>query len=168
VIRSFTVIYLGSSIGNDFQTGHGALIRENNSIGNSVSIGTNSTIEPGNKIGNNVRIHSGCFLESVIIKNNVFIGPNTVFTDDLHPVCPKYEECVGGAVVEDNVSIGANCTILPGVKIGKNSLVGAGSVVTKDVEENSVVAGNPARFVKKIDELKCVKNCYKKPYEWRL
>jgi acetyltransferase-like isoleucine patch superfamily enzyme len=69
--------------------------------------------------------------------------------------CPRYKECKGGPVVEDYARIGANCTILPGVRIGRNSLVGAGSVVTKDVPENSVVAGCPARIIKMIDELTC-------------
>lgn len=167
IIRAYTVIYKGVEIGNNFQTGHHAMIREWNKIGDNVSVGTNAVLEPGNQIGNNVRIHSQCFLEKVTLKDNVFIGPGTVFTDDPHPPCPKWQECVGGAVVEENVSIGANCTILPGVKIGKNSLIGAGSVVVKDVPANSVVAGNPARKIKSLDELKCQKGFFGRPYEWR-
>lgn len=166
-IRSGTVIYLGVKIGNRFQSGHNVLIRENNIIENNVSIGTNSTIEPGNKIGNNVRIHSGCFLESVTLENNVFVGPNVVFTDDLHPPCPSYKKCVGGAYVEKNVSIGANSTILPGVKIGKNSLIGAGTLVHKDVPANTVFLGNPGRSIKNIKDLVCTKGFYKRPYIWR-
>jgi len=167
IIRDYTVIYKGVEIGNNFQSGHHAMIREWNKIGDNVSVGTSAVLEPGNQIGNNVRIHSQCFLEKVILKDNVFIGPGTVFTDDPHPPCPKWQECVGGAVVEENVSIGANCTILPGVKIGANSLIGAGSVVVKDVPANSVAAGNPARKIKNIDELKCQKNFFGRPYDWR-
>ncbi len=167
IIRSYTVIYRNTKIGHNFQTGHGATIRENNIIGNNVSVGTNAILEANNRLGNNVRIHSACFLENTIIKNNVFVGPGTVFTDDPHPMCPRYEECVGGAVVEDNVSIGANCTILPGVKIGSNSLIGAGSVVAKDVPANSVVAGNPAKKIKDIKDLKCQKGFFNYPYQWR-
>ena len=167
ILREFTVIYAGSLIGDNFHTGHYVLIRENNKIGDNVSVGTTTKLELGNKIGNNVRIHSGCFLENVEVEDNVFIGPNVIFTDDPHPPCPKYEECVSGAVVKKNVSIGANSTILPGIVIGKNSLIGAGSVVVKEVPENSVVAGNPARVIKNIKELKCIKNYFKKPYEWR-
>ena len=167
IIRSSTVIYLGSKIGKNFQTGHGALIREKNHIGDDVTIGSNTELGPGNRIGNNVRIHSNCFLEYVNLEDNVCIGPNVVFTDDPHPACPRYKECVLGATVKRNVSIGANSTILPGIIIEENSLIGAGSVVTKDIPKNSVVTGNPAKIVKKIDDLKCIKGFYKKPYEWR-
>jgi acetyltransferase-like isoleucine patch superfamily enzyme len=156
VIRSHTVIYAGVRAGDNLQTGHGAMIREDNLIGNSVSIGTNATLEAGNRIGDGTRIHSGCFLENVTVGKNVFIAPNVVFTDDPHPPCPACTESVRGAVVEDGAAIGANSTILPGVRIGEGALVGAGSVVTKDVEPGTIVAGNPARQMKKLrSELQC-------------
>lgn len=167
IIRPFTTIYAGSEIGDDFQTGQGVSIREDNKIGNNVSIGTNSVIEFGNKIGDDSRIHSNCFLEMVTIGSYVFVGPNVVFTDDPHPMgCPKYKECKKGAIVEDFARIGANSTILPGVRIGKNSLIGAGSVVTKDVPADSVVAGNPAKVVKTVDQLTCSAGFFEKPYSW--
>jgi acetyltransferase-like isoleucine patch superfamily enzyme len=167
VIRSFTTIYAGSKIGNDFVTGQNVSIREDNIIGSNVSIGSSSTIEFGNSLGDGSRIHSGCFLEMVKVGKNVFIGPNVVFTDDPHPMgCPHYKECRGGPVVEDLAKIGANCTILPGVRIGRNSLIGAGSVVVKDVPEDCVFAGSPARFIKKISELKCWKGYFERPYLW--
>lgn len=166
-IRPFTTIYAGSEIGDNFQTGQGVSIREDNNIGNNVSIGTNSVLEFGNSIGDFSRIHSNCFMELVKIGKYVFVGPNVVFTDDPHPMgCPHYKECKGGAVVEDYVRIGANSTILPGVRIGRNSLVGAGSVVTKDVPPGSVVAGNPAKVIKKIEELTCPRGFFERPYNW--
>jgi acetyltransferase-like isoleucine patch superfamily enzyme len=156
VIRSHTVIYAGVQAGVGLQTGHGAMIRENNTIGDRVSIGTNATLEAGNRIGDGSRIHSGCFLENVTIGKNVFVGPNVVFTDDPHPPCPTCTETVGGAIVGDGAAIGANSTILPGIRIGENALIGAGSVVTKDVEPGTIVAGNPARPMKKLRaELQC-------------
>ena len=167
LIRIGTIIYRATTIGDHFQTGHHTLIREQNMIGNNVSIGTHAVLESGNKIGNNVRIHSLCFLENTTLGDNVFVGPNVVFTDDPHPACPRYKDCVLGAIVEDNVSIGANSTILPGVRIGRNSVIGAGSVVTKDVLPNSVMAGVPAKKIKDVSELECFKGFYKKPYEWR-
>ncbi len=167
LIRSFSVIFCNTKIGDNFKAGFGVVIREYNKIGNGVSIGTHSELGPENIIGNNVRIHSSCFLERVIVKEDVFIGPRVVFTDDLHPSCPKYKECEEKTIVEENVSIGANTTILPGMKIGRNSLIGAGTVVTKDIPSNSVVVGNPGRIIKKVDKLSCHKNFFKKPYEWR-
>lgn len=167
IIRPFTTIYADTVIGDDFETGQGASVREDNVIGNGVRVGTHAILEFGNRIGNNVRIHSGCFLEMVTIEDNVFIGPNVVFTDDPHPMkCPKYKECLGGAHVKELARIGANCTILPGVTIGRNSLIGAGSVVVKDVPDNTVVVGNPARVIKSINELKCFKDYFERPYLW--
>ncbi len=167
IVRPFTTIYAGSTFGNDVQTGQGASIREENVIGNDVSIGTNAVLEFGNKIGNRVRIHSLCFLEMVTIEDDVFIGPNVVFTDDPHPMkCPRYLDCLGGVTVKRLARIGANSTILPGVTIGENTLIGAGSVVTKDVPDNMVAAGSPAKIIKSVDELKCYPGFFEKPYVW--
>jgi acetyltransferase-like isoleucine patch superfamily enzyme len=166
-IRSGTVIYAGTSIGDRFQTGHGALIREDNVIGDDCSVGTHAVLEAGNRVGDGTRIHSGCFLEHTTIGSRVFLAPNVVFTDDPHPMCPRYLDCVLGATVEDDVSIGANATILPGLRIGAGSLIGAGSVVTKNVEAGTVVAGNPAVRVKNVDQLVCFKGYFERPYVWR-
>ena len=167
VIRSGTVIYAGSVIGDRFNSGHGALVREDNVIGDDCSVGTNAVLEAGNRIGSGTRIHSGCFLEHVTLGARVFLGPHVVFTDDPHPMCPRYLDCVLGATVEDDVSIGANATILPGIRIGAGSLIGAGSVVTKSVEAGIVVAGNPAVRVKDVDQLVCFKGYFERPYVWR-
>ena len=155
-IRLGTVIYKGSKIGKNFITGHNAIIRENNIIGNSVVVGTNSYLGPKNKIGNNVRIHTNCFIESTKLGNNVIISPHAVFTNDPYPPCKKCVEEIGGATIGENTVIGANVTVLPGIKIGKNVLVGAGSVVTKNIEDNAVYTGNPARFLKRKDQIKHV------------
>lgn len=167
VIRSGTVIYAGTVIGDRFNSGHGTLIREDNVIGDDCSVGTNAVLEAGNRIGSGTRIHSGCFLEHVTLGARVFLGPHVVFTDDPHPMCPRYLDCVLGATVEDDVSIGANATILPGIRIGAGSLIGAGSVVTKTVEPGIVVAGNPAVRVKDVDQLVCFKGYFERPYVWR-
>jgi acetyltransferase-like isoleucine patch superfamily enzyme len=167
MVRSGTVIYAGAVIGDRFNSGHGALIRENNVIGDDCSVGTNAVLEVGNRVGSGTRIHSGCFLEHTTLGERVFLAPHVVFTDDPHPMCPRYLECVLGATVADDVSIGANVTILPGLKIGAGSLVGAGSVVTKDVEAGSVVAGSPAVRIKNVAELVCFKGYFERPYIWR-
>jgi acetyltransferase-like isoleucine patch superfamily enzyme len=167
VVRSGTVIYAGAVIGDRFNSGHGALIREDNIIGDDCSVGTNAVLEAGNRVGHGTRIHSGCFLEHTTLGKRVFLAPHVVFTDDPHPMCPRYLECVLGANVEDDVSIGANSTILPGLKIGAGSLIGAGSVVTKDVEAGSVVAGSPAKRIKAVADLVCFKGFCERPYIWR-
>jgi acetyltransferase-like isoleucine patch superfamily enzyme len=153
-IRSHTTIYAGNVIGSGFNTGHGVRIREFNRIGDNVSIGTNTVVEHHVKIEDGVRIHSQAFIpEYSILKKGAWIGPNVVLTNARYPLYPGVKENLEGVIIEEGAKIGANSTILPGVKIGKNALVGAGSVVTKDVKENTVVAGNPAKFLKYADDL---------------
>lgn len=167
VIRPFTTIYAGSVLGENVQTGQCVSIREDNEIGAGASIGTGAVLEFGNRIGARSRIHSGCFLEMTVIEEDVFIGPRVVFTDDPHPMgCPRYKECLGGVTVRALAKIGANCTLLPGVVVGRGALVGAGSVVTKDVPEGMVAAGNPARVLRSVAELKCMPGFFERPYVW--
>ena len=166
VIRSHTVIYAGNRIGSNFQTGHGVMIREKNEIGNNVSIGTNSVIEHHVKIGNNVRIHSQAFIpEMTILEEGCWIGPNVVVTNAYHPLCPKAKQCLKGPTIKVGAKIGANATLLPDIIIGENALVGAGAVVTKDVPERCVVVGNPAKIIKKIEDLGCPYGLVEKPYK---
>jgi acetyltransferase-like isoleucine patch superfamily enzyme len=167
VIRPFTTIYAGSVLGENVQTGQCVSIREDNEIGAGASIGTGAVLEFGNRIGARSRIHSGCFLEMTVIEEDVFIGPRVVFTDDPHPMgCPRYKECLGGVTVRALAKIGANCTLLPGVVVGRGALVGAGSVVTKDVPEGMVAAGNPARVLRAVADLKCMPGFFERPYVW--
>ncbi|MDQ1428278.1 MAG: hypothetical protein QOK39_1754 [Acidimicrobiaceae bacterium] len=166
VIRAFAVLYQAVSIGARSHVGHGALIREDNVIGADCSIGSGAHLEPGNRIGARTRIHSGGFLASTKLGSDVFCGPRVVFTDDPHPPCPRYRDCVGGATVEDGATIGANVTVLPGITVGRGSLVGAGSVVTKSVGQGDVVIGNPARCVGRRDQLACGAGLFDRAYVW--
>jgi acetyltransferase-like isoleucine patch superfamily enzyme len=117
-------------------------------VGDGSKIGAFVEIQKGVTIGKHCKIQSHTFIcEGVEIKDNVFVGHNVTFINDKHPkVFGKWQ--LIKTVVEKGASIGSSVTIMAGVKIGKNALVGAGSVVTKDVQANTVVVGNPARILK--------------------
>lgn len=154
VIRSHTVIYAGNVIGDDFQTGHGALVREENRIGNNVSIGSHTNVEHHVAIGNNVRLHSNVFVpEFSVLEDDCWLGPNVVVTNARYPQSPSAKENLRGATIKRGAKIGANATLLPGITIGENALVGAGAVVVEDVPANAVVVGNPARVIKSVEEI---------------
>jgi acetyltransferase-like isoleucine patch superfamily enzyme len=154
VIRSHTVIYAGNIIGRNFQTGNKVNIRESNRIGDNVSVGTLSVIEHHVVIGDNVRIHTQAFIpEFSVLEEGCWIGPNVVLTNAKYPRSPEVKDRLAGPVIRRGAKIGANATILPGVVIGEDSLVGAGAVVVRDVPPGTVVAGNPARILRDIREL---------------
>jgi acetyltransferase-like isoleucine patch superfamily enzyme len=154
VIRSHTVIYAGNVIGRNFQTGNKVNIRESNQIGNDVSIGTLSVIEHHVQIADRVRIHTQVFVpEFSVLEEGCWLGPNVVLTNAKYPLSPGVKDQLVGPVIRKGAKIGANVTVLPGVVIGENALVGAGSVVTKDVPPGAVVVGNPARIIRSISEL---------------
>jgi acetyltransferase-like isoleucine patch superfamily enzyme len=147
IIRSGTVIYSGVKIGNNFRSGHNVLIRENTEIGDSVLVGTNSVIDGDCIIGNNVSIQTGVYITRCTkIEDGVFLGPFCVTTNDKYM---EYGAVLKGPIIKQKARIGANATIMPGIIIGENAVVGAGAVVTKNVKPNEIVAGVPARAIKK-------------------
>lgn len=163
LIRSHTVIYAGNIIGNGFRTGNKANIRELNEIGDDVSIGTLSVIEHHVKIGHHVRVHTQVFIpEYTIIEDESWLGPKVVLTNSKYPKSTESKRNLFGAHIKRNAIIGANATVLPGIVIGFDSFVGAGSIVTKDVPDRCVVAGSPAVFLKQISDIKAY---YDKSYK---
>ena len=120
-------------------------------IGENCNICANVLIENKVSIGNNVTIKSGVQLwDGITVEDNVFIGPNATFTNDLFPRSKKINWKLSETIIKNGASIGANSTILCGITIGKNSMIGAGSVVTQDIPDNELWIGNPAHFVRKI------------------
>ena len=153
-INSHTVIYAGNIIGTNLRVGHGVLIREQNEIGDDVSIGSGSNVEHHVRIGNRVRLHSNVFVpELSVLEDDCWLGPNVVVTNARYPATPTTKEQLVGVYIAKRAKIGANTTILPGVRIGTDALVGAGAVVTVDVPPGAVVAGNPARIIKYISQI---------------
>jgi acetyltransferase-like isoleucine patch superfamily enzyme len=137
----------------NFVNAYGCSIDDNSKVGAFVEI------QKGATIGKNCKISSHTFIcEGVHIADNVFVGHGVMFTNDLFPRAtrpdggPQTEEdwTLVPTYVQKGASIGSNATIICGVTIGENAMIGAGSVVTKDVPANAVVAGNPARFFKEI------------------
>ncbi len=118
-------------------------------IGKNCNICAQVLIENDVVIGNNVTIKSGVQLwDGLRIEDNVFIGPNVTFTNDLFPRSKVYPKNFLQTIVKAGASIGANATILPGITIGEKAMVGAGSVVTKDVLAGQIVLGNPAKVMR--------------------
>lgn len=131
------------------------------SIGDNAKIGTFVEIQKGAIIGNNCKISSHTFIcEGVTIKDNVFIGHNVTFINDKYPRSTTSEGdlqteedwSVVSTIIEEDASIGSSATILCGITIGTGSIVGAGSVITKDVPAYEIWAGNPGRFLRKVEK----------------
>jgi acetyltransferase-like isoleucine patch superfamily enzyme len=134
-----------AQIGADTKVWQFSVILGEARIGDNCNINAHTFIENDVVIGNHVTVKCGVFLwDGIRIEDHVFIGPNATFTND------KYPEAFQPTIIRKGASIGANATILGGVTIGENAMVGAGSVVTKDVPEGELWVGNPARFVRKI------------------
>lgn len=163
LIRSNTIIYGGSEIGDYFQTGHNVMIREKSIIGNHVSIGNYSDIQGSVKIGNYVRLHSNDRVEQFSqIDDYVWIFPGVELTND--PTPPSND--LVGVHVHSFAIICAKALVVAGREVKGDSLVAAGAVVTKDVEQYTVVAGNPARVIADIRDIRN-KITGKPVYPWR-
>lgn len=134
-----------NQIGENTKVWQFAIILEGAIIGDECNICAHTYIEGNVTVGHRVTIKSGVFLwDGTRIGNDVFLGPNATFTNDKFPRSKKYPDSFSSIIVEDGASIGANSTLLPGIKIGKKAMIAAGAVVTKDVPAYAIVMGNPA------------------------
>ncbi len=141
-----TAIVESDDIGEGTRIWHFVHIREQASIGKNCNIGKSAYIDTEVKIGNNVKIQNfATIYKGVEIEDDVFIGPSVVFTNDLYPRAFIWgEETIIPTIVKKGASIGANSTIICGVTIGEYAMIGAGSVVTKNVPSFGLVYGTPA------------------------
>ncbi|MDW8014381.1 MAG: acyltransferase [Archaeoglobaceae archaeon] len=142
-----TAIVEEAEIGAGTKIWHFAHIRSGAKIGKNCNIGKDVYIDVEVEIGNNVKIQNSVSVyRGVKIEDDVFIGPHVVFTNDLYPRAFNRNWEVKKTIVKRGASIGANATIICGVTIGEYAMIGAGSVVTKDVSPFSLVYGNPAKI----------------------
>ena len=143
-------VHITAKIGDGASIWQNAHIREGAIIGKFANIGGNAEIGIEAVIGDRTRVGFGSFIPNrAFIGNDVFIGPNVTMCDDKYPEVNNTDYNAEPPVIEDGASIGAGVVLLPGVRIGKKALIGAGSVVTRDVEAYVIVAGNPAQFLRK-------------------
>jgi acetyltransferase-like isoleucine patch superfamily enzyme len=147
LIRSHTVLYEGSSLGPGFTAGHGVLIRENTMAGKHFQVGSHSTVEGDCRIGDYVKTYSGvCITKMAVIGHFVWLYAGVTLTNDPQPP----SDTVRGVTISDMAVVAARVTVLPGVTIGLGSIVGAGSVVTADVPDATLVYGNPAKIMRRL------------------
>lgn len=164
-----SIIDSNCKIGKDSKIWHWSHISKNSVIGAKSNIGQNVYVGENVKIGSNVKIQNNVSIyNGVTIKSNVFCGPSVVFTNVKYPISNRIvkKKNYTKTLVEKGATLGANSTIICGNTIGKNSLVGAGSVVTKKVKPYTVVAGNPAVEIGRV--CICKVKIYKKPYKKNL
>ncbi len=162
-------------IGDDTVVWQYSVILKGAKIGNNCNINAHCFLENDVIIGDNVTIKCGVYIwDGIRIGNDVFIGPNVTFTNDMFPRSKKYPSFFISTKIEEGVSIGAGSVIIAGITIGKYAMIGAGSVVTKNVEPYTLCYGNPAGMKKYVcscgkilDEsltcLSCGKKYFKTP-----
>ncbi|WP_341201696.1 hypothetical protein [Planomicrobium okeanokoites] len=162
VIRSHSVIYEDVIIGHEFQSGHRVTIREGTRIGHNSSLGTLCDLQGNLSIGNFVRLHSNVHVGQMsLIEDYVWIYPYVVLTNDPYPPMNNLK----GVTVRKYAQITTSAIIMPGVEIGKNALIGAGSLVRKNVPEERVVIGVPGKDICSVRDLRDNNNA--QIYPWK-
>ena len=153
-------IHPSATIDSDAEIGDGSMVWVNVQIREGAKIGKNCVLSKDVYVDCNVKIGDECKIQNsvsiydgVTIESEVFVGPNATFTNDKVPRAFNADWEITKTLVQQGASLGANCTIVCGIVIGEYSMIAAGSVVTKNVPPYTLVAGNPARVVAKVDKL---------------
>ena len=137
-----------AQVGDGTSVWHQAQVRENARLGRNCRLGKGAYVDKNVVLGDNCKLQNGATLyDGVTCGNDVFVGPHAVFTNDLYPRAVSPDWKVVPTAVEDGASIGANATVVCGVRLGKHCMIAAGAVVTKDVPPYALVQGVPARVV---------------------
>jgi len=164
VIRSHSVIYAGSRIGAGLQTGHHVCIRENSDIAEGVQLGSRTDVQGDCSIGAYTKLHADVHVgKQSKIGSFVWLFPDVLLTND--PMPPS--ETLIGSVIEDYCVVASKVLVFPGVTIGNNSVIGAGSVVKADIPEWKLATGNPAKPSCDVRILRMPANPKEKAYPWR-
>lgn len=164
VVRSHSVVYRGVTIGADLRTGHRVTVREDCTIGTDVQLGTGVDLQGDLVLGDHVRLHSGVFVaRSSTVEDFVWLFPSVRLVDDPHP---PSDSCTHGPTVRRYAAVGAGATVMPGIEVGEHAVVGAASVVTRDVAAGDLVLGAPARVVGPASEVECRHGNLDRVYPW--
>ena len=146
-------IYSMAKVGKNTRTGHNFLVRENTVIGDGCLIGTNVVIDNDCVVGDNCSFQTGAYIPTGSrIGDRVFLGPNASLTNDKTPLRTEYK--LESITVEDDVTVGSNATLMPGITVGKGAFIAGGAVVTKDVPAWHIAKGCPAVFEELPESLK--------------
>lgn len=163
LIRSHCIFYAGSTFGRGLITGHRATVREGAQVGEHCLISTLVDVQGNCRIGHYSRLYSNVHVgELTELGDFVFVFPFTVFTNDPQPPSAT----LLGSSVGDYSMVTVNCSVLPGVRIGANCLVGANSVVARDIEDYSFAVGSPAKRLRDIREIPSKEDGTKSHYPW--
>jgi len=155
-VHSTALVEAGATLGSQTKIWHDAHVRAQASIGARCIVGKGVFVDTGVAIGDDCKLQNyACVYHGTTLGRGVFVGPHVVFSNDLRPRATRPDFVplrdgdweVGSTTVEEGAAIGANSTILPGVRIGRWAMVGAGAVVTRDVSPYALVAGTPARRI---------------------
>jgi len=162
-IRSKAVIYIGSNIGDELQTGHSITIRENSIIGKGVQLGNRTDVQGDCEIGNYTKMHADVHIGKMSkVGNYCWLFPEVLLTND--PTPPSND--LLGAILEDYVVVSSKSLLMPGVLVKQNAVISAGSLVNIDIPEGKLAQGNPAKIICDANILRLKTDIRIKAYPW--